>query len=277
MVKNTIMKIQEANKMLVEVMILGIILYAILEYNGSISTNKFIVDNQVLFKKMKEKDFDFYYKSKYGDSIDVEQLFNARLKNGLLVVFLLIFVFITKINYVNVLFAVIAGYGMYKLPYLQLRKYYKTHLHTIDLMLPYYLKNLEILVQHYTVPVALGKSVGEAPEIFRDGLKDMIEKINAGDSTIQPYMDFAKEFPVRDSMRMMRLLYRLGLGKQERKQEQLLTFSRNVSSLQQKAREARYKERLDKMESKTMQMLVATGAGVVGLRVLSILQTFNAM
>ena len=132
--------------MLVEVMILGIILYAILEYNGSISTNKFIVDNQDLFKKMKEKDFDFYAKSKYGDSIDVEQLFNARLKNGLLVVFLLIFVFITKINYVNVLFAVIAGYGMYKLPYLQLKRYYKTHLHTIDLMLPYYLKNLEILV-----------------------------------------------------------------------------------------------------------------------------------
>ena len=76
-------------------------------------------------------------------------------------------------------------------------------------------------------------------------------------------------------MRMMRLLYRLGLGKQEHKQEQLLTFSRTVSSLQQKAREARYKERLDKMESKTMQMLVCTGVGVMLLLILSILQSFS--
>ena len=130
-------------------------------------------------------------------------------------------------------------------------------------MLPYYLKNLEILVQHYTVPVALGKSIEEAPNIFKEGLKTLIEKINAGDSTINPYMEFAKEYPVRDSMRMMRLLFRLSLGSNERKQEQLLTFSRNISSLQQKAREARYKERLEKMESKTMVMLVTTGVGVM--------------
>ena len=42
---------------------------------------------------------------------------------------------------------------------------------------------------------------------------------------------------------------------QERKQEQLLTFSRSISSLQQKARETRYKNRLEKMEGKTMSML----------------------
>ena len=81
------------------------------------------------------------------------------------------------------------------------------------------------MVQHYTVPVALGKSIEEAPNIFKEGFKTLIEKINAGDSTINPYMEFAKEYPVRDSMRMMRLLFRLSLGSNERKQEQLLTFS----------------------------------------------------
>ena len=179
--------------MLIEVMILGILLYIILEYNGSISTNKFIMDNQDIFKKLKEKDYDFYAKARYGDSIDVEALFNARLKNGLIVIFLLIFAFISKLSYVNCIFAVIVGYGVYKLNYLKLRKYYKTHLHEIDIMLPYYLKNLEILVQHYTVPVALGKSVDEAPEIFRGGLNELIAKINAGDSTINPYMEFARD------------------------------------------------------------------------------------
>ncbi len=262
--------------MLIEVLILGVLLYIILEYNGSISTNKFIVDNSDVFKKLKEKDYEFYAKAKYGDAIDVEKLFNVRLRNGLLVILLLVFLNITNLNYTTILLCMLAGYGVFKLSYIQLKNYYKAHLHKIDLMLPYYLKNLEILVQHYTVPVALGKSVEDAPDIFREGLKTLIEKINAGDSTINPYMEFARDYPVRDSMRMMRLLYRLSLGSNERKQEQLLTFSRNISNLQQKARESRYKERLEKMESKTMVMLVTTGIGVMVLLIISILMMFTA-
>lgn len=260
-----------------EIAALAVIIIFVMQYIGGFNINKFVDDNAAYFQKLKESDFEFYAKAKYGDAIDIDKSFNQRLRDAMLVTLLMGFMFISKFNYLMIIILFAIFLGMFKLPYFKLKKYYKSHLHLIDTQLPYYLKNLEILIQHYTVPVALGKSVGDAPEIFRDGLKDMIEKINAGDSTIQPYMDFAKEFPVRDSMRMMRLLYRLGLGKQERKQEQLLTFSRNVSSLQQKAREARYKERLDKMESKTMQMLIATGAGVMGLLVLSILQTFNAM
>ena len=103
----------------------------------------------------------------------------------------------------------------------------------------------------------------------------MINKINAGDSTVNHYMEFAHTYPVRDSMRMMRLLYRLSLGRQERKQEQLITFSKTISNLQQKARENRYKERLEKMESKTMSMLVSTGICVMVLLVLAVLQMMN--
>ena len=126
-------------------------------------------------------------------------------------------------------------------------------------MLPYYLKGLEILIQHYTVPVAIARSVKTAPEIFKPGLQRLVNKIDSGDASVQPYMDFAHEYPVRDSMRMMRRLYRLGLGSQENKQEQLLMFSRTISALQNKAREQKYKARLDKMEKQTMTMLVCTG------------------
>lgn len=262
--------------MLIEVLILGILLYIILEYNGSISTNKFLNDNHDLFVKLKEKDYDFYVKARYGQAVDIDVLFNARLRDGLLTMFLLFLFFIGDLTYIKIIITIIAGYGMYKLPYLKVKNFYKSHLGKIDMMLPYYLKNLEILVQHYTVPVALGKSINEAPEIFRSGLYDLIEKINAGDSTINPYMDFAREYPVRDSMRMMRLLYRLSLGSQERKQEQLLTFSRNISSLQQKARETRYKNRLEKMESKTRVMLVSTSIGVMILLIISIMMIFTS-
>lgn len=260
-----------------EILLLAVIVFMVMQYIGGFNINKFVDDNSVYFQRLKEDDFEFYAKAKYGDAVDIDKLFNSRLKNALLVSLALGFLLIKYMSGVMGLLLFAAFFGMFKLPYMQLKNYYKSHLHLIDTQLPYYLKNLEILIQHYTVPVALGKSVGDAPEIFREGLKEMIEKINAGDSTIQPYMDFAKEFPVRDSMRMMRLLYRLGLGKQERKQEQLLTFSRNVSSLQQKAREARYKDRLDKMESKTMRMLIFTGIGVMALLLLSILQTFSGI
>ena len=262
--------------MLIEVIILGLLLYVILEYNGSISTNKFINDNKDIFYKIKEKDYDFYAKARYGQAVDIDLLFTARLRNGLLVMFIFFLVFIGDLSYIKIIIMLIAGYGMFKLPYFQIKSYYKTHLAQIDMMLPYYLKNLEILVQHYTVPVALGKSVNDAPEIFRNGLLDLIEKINAGDSTINPYMDFAREYPVRDSMRMMRLLYRLSLGSQERKQEQLLTFSRNISNLQQKARETRYRDRLEKMEGKTRVMLISTSVGVMILLVISIMMIFTS-
>ena len=245
--------------MYIEILILGVIIFAILTANGYIKPNKFIQDNQDIFMKLKEDDYAFLVKAKYGDGLDPDVLFQKRIRNGLIVIVLIIFVFISNLSGIKVVFSVVIGFGMFKLEYINLKNFYKAHLQAIDSMLPHYLKGLEILIQHYTVPVAIGKSISDAPEIFRDGLVDMINKINAGDSTINPYMEFAQTYPVRDSMRMMRLLYRLSLGRQERKQEQLLTFSKTISNLQQKAREMRYKARLDKMESKTMSMLVSTG------------------
>lgn len=259
-----------------EILILGVILFLVLTVNGYIKPNKFVQDNQELFMKLKEDDYDFLVKAKYGEGLDPDVLFQKRVRNGLIVIVLLVFIMLSNLTAVKVVVAVVGGFAMFKLDYLNLQKYYKAHLLQIDSMLPYYLKGLEILIQHYTVPVAIGKSIPDAPEIFRDGLVDMINKINAGDSTVTPYMDFAQTYPVRDSMRMMRLLYRLSLGRQERKQEQLITFSKTISNLQQKARENRYKERLDKMEGKTMSMLISTGICVMVFLVIAVMQMMGS-
>ena len=154
-------------------------------------------------------------------------------------------------------------YFVYKNDYNSLKSYYKRHLVQIDQLLPYYLKSIEVLAQHYTIPVAISKSINTAPDVFKSGLRRMIERIDQGDSSIDPYMDFAKEFPVRDSMRMMRLLYRLSIGSQENKQDQLLVFSKSVSSLQNKSREKMYANRLKKMENKTLVMLIVIGGGTM--------------
>jgi len=256
--------------MLIEVVVLGALIVFVLHYTNRIDGNRFIDDNRNYFLKMKESDYEFLVKARYGDGMDMDKLFNARLRNALIVIVLVIFFFLSDLSYVNILFALLAGYGVFKLDYMNLKNFYKSHLHKIDSMLPHYLKSLEILIQHYTVPVAIGKSIDDAPEIFREGLRDLIEQINQGNSTIDPYMEFARKYPVRDSMRMMRLLYRLSLGRQERKQEQLLMFARTISNLQQKARDTMYKNRLEKMEGKTMSMLITTAVGVMILLVLSV-------
>ena len=241
-----------------EIIALGTLFLVVLNYTKVIDVKKCINDNVIYFRRFKESDYDFLVRAKYGEGVDPDYLFGKRIGNGFIV-------------------AIVVGILVFKMDYQNLKSYYKNNLHTIDSMLPHYLKGLEILIQHYTVPVAIAKSVDSAPEIFKKGLIQLVAEINAGNSSIEPYMEFARTYPVRDSMRMMRLLYRLSLGRQERKQEQLLTFSRSISSLQQKARETKYKERLDKMEKKTMTMLTATGAGVMVILLLSILQTFTSL
>ena len=261
--------------MQIEIFIVAFIIFLVMSVNGYINFAQLISDNELLFRKLKEDDYDFLIMARYGDSANSNILFNKRVQYGFYTIVGLLLLMINKLNGITVLVIVVIGYAVFKMGYIQLKNHYKTHIAQIDSMLPYYLKSLEILIQHYTVPVAIGKSMSDAPEIFKEGLQEMIDKINAGDDSITPYMDFAKRYPVRDSMRMMRLLYRLSLGRQENKQEQLLTFSRTISNLQQKARETKYKNRLEKMEKKTMAMLVATGMGLMVLLILAVLKMMN--
>ena len=257
------------------VFIASAIIVFVLIYNNTIDKDKFIADNEKYFELLREDDYSFLVYAKYGDDADPDKLFRSRVMYGFIAGIAFLFIFLTNLSLINVVLSILIGALVFKSSYFQLKSYYKAHLHEIDVMLPYYLKSLEILIQHYTVPVALGKSLDDAPEIFKPGLRKLIDEINSGDSSIDPYMEFANTYPVRDSMRMMRLLYRLGLGSQEKKQERLMMFSRSVSNLQNKARETKYKERLNHMESQTMIMLVVTGVGVMLIILISMLMMFS--
>lgn len=257
------------------IIIVCAILLFVLFYNKTLDGQKFLNDNEKYFEILREEDYNFLLFAKYGDDLDCDELYKKRISSSLLTGFIVLALLISNFSLVYLIVVLVITFVVFKIPYFQLKSYYKKHLHEIDLLLPYYLKSLEILIQHYTVPVALGKSIPDAPEIFRPGLRKIIEEINAGDASIDPYMEFANTYPVRDSMRMMRLLYRLGIGSQERKHERLMMFSKSVSSLQNKAREVKYQERLDYMENQTMIMLVVTGFGVMLIIVVSMLMMFN--
>ncbi len=264
-----------------EILVVGVIMMLLFNYLGAFSINKFVDDNNVVFGKLKEDDYDFYVISMYGEKANPNEKYQKRVKLAIAAFFVMLIFAITSIKSVNfaikIVIVLAVTYFVFKDDYNKVKRFYKAHLHEINLKLPYYLKSLEILIQHYTVPVAITRSLESAPEMFKPGLRDLIASIDAGDSTIEPYMAFARRYPVRDSMRMMRLLYRLGLGSQERKQDQLIVFSRTISQLQNKSRETKYKERLEKMEKKTMTMLMATGAAVMVILILSIVQMFVAV
>ncbi len=246
--------------MYLEILVVGAIIMFLLIYNGVISTSRFFGENKSLFGLLQEKDYEFLLRAKYGERVyDVSQVFRKRIFHGLIAMVVMLFIFLSNFKAIYIVVAAVVGYLVFKSQYFDLRSFYKKHLNTIDSLLPYYLKSLEVLVQHYTVPVALARSIEDAPEVFKPGLRELVSKIEAGDSTVDPYMDFANQYPVRDSMRMMRLLYRLSLGEQDKKHEQMLSFSKTVSALQLKAREQKYRARLDTMERQTMTMLVCTG------------------
>lgn len=256
--------------------LIGIIIIFILNYNRVVDTRKFIGDTGGILTHLMEDDYEFLLNVKYpGRNLNVNALFQSRLRNAVIAMLVCFFIFFTKMNLMYAVICIAIGFLIFKMPYLNLQSFYKANLHHINTMLPYYLKSLEILVQHYTVPVALSRSIETAPEVFRPGLRRLVARIEEGDASIQPYIDFANEYPVRDSMRMMRLLYRLGLGSQQNKHEQVMMFSRTVSSLQNKAREQKYKERLEHMENQTLIMLVFTGGGAMALMFLSMMQLMN--
>lgn len=246
-----------------ELIIISAIMLFVISYTKMVDIQELLTQNEKVISVLKEKDYDFYAMAKYGGDVNINSLFNRRIRNTGYVIIVAVMFLLFNFTWINLIACCLIVAIVYKTDYTNLKSYYKKHLQQIDQLLPYYLKSIEILAQHYTIPVAISRSINSAPDVFKNGLRKMIARIDTGDSSIEPYMDFAKEFPVRDSMRMMRLLYRLSIGSQDNKQEQLLVFSKSVSSLQNKSREKMYAARLKKMETKTLVMLVVTGGGTM--------------
>ena len=70
--------------MQIEVIIVAVIVFGIMTITGQISINQLISDNQMLFMKLKEKDWDFLVRAKYGNNVNPDILFNKRIKNALI-------------------------------------------------------------------------------------------------------------------------------------------------------------------------------------------------
>ena len=161
---------------MIEIFIIGAIILFIFLYTGKISSKDFVEDNIYIFNLLKEPDYEFLLYAKYGDRVyDPNQVFMKRVRNGALTIVLGIFVFISSLTFINIVICILIGFLVFKSQYFDLKKYYRQHLNEVDSLLPYYLKGLEILIQHYTVPVALARSIEDAPE-YRLGLGEQEKK-----------------------------------------------------------------------------------------------------
>ena len=125
---------------MVEIFLIGAIILFIFFYSGKINSQKFVADNKDLFNLLKESDYEFLLYAKYGDRvINPDAVFMKRVKQGALVTALCIFVFISKLSFINIVVSIIVGFLVFKSQYMDLKSYYRKHLNEVDSLLPYYL------------------------------------------------------------------------------------------------------------------------------------------
>ena len=80
-----------------EIFIVGVIIILLFNYLGTFNFNKFVDDNKVLFSKLKEDDYDFLLVSRYGEKVDVNQMYQKRVKTAIITFLLGLILAITSV------------------------------------------------------------------------------------------------------------------------------------------------------------------------------------
>ena len=81
-------------------LIITIIVFVIIIYNKVVEPNQFIKEIQPLFKFLLESDYEFLLKLKYGVDIDVNKMFGQRVRNGLIGMVAMFFLFLSQMQFV---------------------------------------------------------------------------------------------------------------------------------------------------------------------------------
>ena len=58
---------------MIEILIVGLIMIFVFTYVGAFNFSKFVDDNKALFTKLKEDDYEFLVRAKYGEQVDVDE------------------------------------------------------------------------------------------------------------------------------------------------------------------------------------------------------------
>ena len=82
-----------------EILIVGAIIIFILIYNNTIDKDKFFADNQKYLEAFKEEDYQFLVYARYGEDVDVDQLYSKRITSAFIGFLVVLVLTITNNNF----------------------------------------------------------------------------------------------------------------------------------------------------------------------------------
>ena len=112
-----------------EALIVGAIIIGIFIYNGTIDKKKFMIDNEKYLQAFREEDYTFLVFAKYGEEVDVDQLYMKRCTYAIVAFLVILAITATGGSsgslfssqfFLNLVLSVVVGVVMFKIPYMQL-------------------------------------------------------------------------------------------------------------------------------------------------------------
>lgn len=164
-------------------------------------------------------------KKQIDRDLDITHNFNVKAKKtkmlpvALIVASASIF-FIFKGEYMYAVVAVVGAYVLYTQPDRKLKSARRRIEKEVLKAFPDWLRSISILLQTQTVRVAIKKSLDEAPYILQPYIEELIEKFE-NDYSVTPYVEFLKEFNIKEVGNAMRSLYSFNKATNEESEQQI--------------------------------------------------------
>lgn len=104
---------------------------------------------------------------------------------------------------------------------------------------PQWLMDISLLLQTENVQVALYRTGEKAPEVLRPAISEMMEELQQNPESLEPYLNFLKDYDLPDVTAAMRMLYALsngGYGSGEKQLSQILTRNQELLDKAERSR-----------------------------------------
>jgi hypothetical protein len=243
---------------------LVIIILAAISYKKN-DSSKYVKNTVPIFHDFIESDYPFLVRITSGkDEFYIKKQFELRLIfSGIFAIGVMVTLLVIDLtHYLAVVVALVTIYVFFKATYWDLKYYYKDNYYKFNKQFVDYLKEIELLAYQKSIPDALSDSVSRAPECIRFGINQLVSRIAYGESDVQPYLDFANNYMLQNSLIVMQNLYRMSLMNDENREESIKEFSCSVTHLQNELLNKKYSERLQIFRKRAIFMFVTSGVCV---------------
>lgn len=103
---------------------------------------------------------------------------------------------------------------------------------------PQWLMDISLLLQTENVQVALYRTRANAPAVLRPAIEEIMEELQQNPESLDPYLNFLKDYDLPDVTAAMRMLYALsngGYGSGEKQLSQILTRNQELLDKSERA------------------------------------------